>query len=358
VKSWDVIVLGCGVIGASLAREIHKSGSTVLVIERGEPGREASHAAAGMLAPHGGDLPSPLRELAVASAAMYPEFVRELEDEAATRPHEAHVPRIDLRSDGAILIGDESRNVEGARALSESELRKIEPGLDVACPSAAFIQESSVDPRGLMAALVRSLKHRGVELAHGAAVTRIARVKDGFEVHTAKTKYLAAKVLNCCGAWAGEIEGAAQVPAKPRKGQMLSVISREANLLRHVIRTEEVYLVPRSDGRILIGATVEDCGFDKRVLPETIKHMQEVAERIVPALADAKIHETWAGLRPGTPDDLPILGESSVRGYFIATGHFRNGILLAPVTAQIMSQLLRGKPAAHPIKAFSPSRFA
>jgi glycine oxidase len=358
VRSWDVIVLGCGVIGASLARELHKSGAGVLVIERGEPGREASHAAAGMLAPHGGDLPNQLGELAIASAGMYPEFVRELEDEAAARPREPHAPRIDLRSDGAVLLGSETQHVEGARPLSAPELRELEPKLDAAGQSAAFIQESSVDPRGLMGALTRSLKHRGIEVVHGAAATRVVRSGDTLEVHTRKTKYLAPKVVNCCGAWAGEIEGVAAIPAKPRKGQMLSVIPRETPLLRHVIRSEEIYLVPRSDGRILIGATVEDCGFDKQVIPETIKHMQSLAGRIVPALADAKIHEMWAGLRPGTPDDLPILGESSVPGYFIATGHFRNGILLAPVTAQIMSQLLRGEAAAHPIRAFSPARFA
>ncbi len=353
-----MIVLGCGVIGASLARELHKSGATVLVIERGEPGREASHAAAGMLAPHGGDLPGELKELAVASATLYPEFVHELEDEAAARPHEAHVPRMDFRSNGAILIGPEAQHVERARPLSRAEMKELQPGLGHSEPEAVFIQESSVDPRGVMAALVRSLRHRGIEVAHRAAATRIVRSSDSFEVHTAKSKYLARGVVNCCGAWAGEIEGVDAIPAKPRKGQMLSVIPRDKNLLRHVIRREEVYLVPRSDGRILIGATVEDCGFDKQVVPETIKRMQNLAERIVPAIADAKIHESWAGLRPGTPDDLPILGESSLPGYFIATGHFRNGILLAPVTAQIVAQLLRGEAPVHPIQAFSPSRFA
>jgi glycine oxidase len=139
---------------------------------------------------------------------------------------------------------------------------------------------------------------------------------------------------------------------------MFSVIPYKTPFLQHVIRSEEIYLVPRSDGRILIGATVEDCGFNKQVEPDSIKRMQHLAERIVPEIARAKIHETWAGLRPGTPDDLPIIGESSVPGYFIATGHFRNGILLAPVTAKIMSKLLRGEAAGHAIGEFSPSRFA
>jgi glycine oxidase len=357
VKIWDVIVLGCGVIGASLARELNKSGMRVLVIERGEPGREASHAAAGMLAPRGGDLPKELEKLAVASEAMYPEFVRELEDEAVARPHKPHEPSIDLRDQGTILIGSEQ--VGTGRTLSRSEAAKLEPQLASSISGTKFIEESSVDPRGLMSALVHSLKHRGVDLAHGNPAIKVERTGNGgFEVQTTRSKYFGAAVVNCCGAWAGEVEGAAPVPAAPRKGQMLSVIPHAPSLLQHVIRGEEVYLVPRSDGRVLIGATVEDVGFDKHVEPSTIKKMQGLAKKLVPAIAKAKIHESWAGLRPGTPDDLPILGESSVPGYFIATGHFRNGILLAPVTAEIMSKLLLGEAPGYDLKAFSPSRFA
>jgi glycine oxidase len=356
VKSWDVIVLGCGVIGASLARELHKSGASVLVIERGEPGREASHAAAGMLAPFSGEMSPDLIELAVPSARMYPEWGCELEDEAIARSHDKAL-RIDMRGRGTIVLGKEAGHVPPENACDESEQREIEPYL-VPSEKVAFACENSVDPRGLMDTLLRCLKHRGVAIAHGAGVKSVEVHGGSFEVETGRARYLAARVVNCCGAWAGEITAPFKVPARPRKGQMLSVIPRKTPLLRHVIRSEEIYLVPRTDGRILIGATVEDCGFDKQVIPETIKHMQKLAERIVPALADARIHEMWAGLRPGTPDDLPILGESSVPGYFIATGHFRNGILLAPVTAQIMSQLLRGEAAAHPINAFSPARFA
>ena len=357
MKSWDVIVLGCGVIGASIVRELNKSGMRVLVVEGGEPGREASHAAAGMLAPLGGDLPPELSELAVASAAMYPEFVRELDDEAAARPREPHVLPIDLRNQGTILIGDE--RFEGAIPLNRCEIAKLEPHLAATIARSMFIEESSVDPRGLMAALVRSLKHRGVDLVHGTRATNIVRARDGsFEVHTDKSKYSTGAVVNCCGAWAGEIAGSSRLPTKARKGQMFSVIPRKSPLLQHVIRSEEVYLVPRSDGRILIGATVEDCGFDKKVHPDSILHMQHLAEQLVPEIAKAKIHETWAGLRPGTPDDLPILGESNMPGYFIATGHFRNGILLAPITAGIMARLLRGEATDYPLEAFSPSRFS
>jgi len=248
-------VLGCGVIGASLARELHKSGARVLVVERGEPGREASHAAAGMLAPSGGDLPLALHELAEASAAMYPEFARELEDEAAAQPHVSHLPRIDLRSHGTILL-EEAHGLEDAQKLGRVELQKLEPKLSRDISEAFLLEEGSVDPRGLMAALLASLKRRAVDLAHGAAVTRIWRVNDGsFQVDTENTSYSGRCVVNCSGAWAAQIEAPVTIPANPRKGQMLSVIA-PGPLLQHVVRSKEIYLVPRSDGRILIGATV------------------------------------------------------------------------------------------------------
>jgi len=355
VKSWDVIVLGCGVIGACLARELHKCGAHVLVIERGAPGREATHAAAGMLAPSGGDLPLALQELALASAAMYPEFVRELEDEAAAQPHATQVPKIDFRSNGTILLEHQD---EFGRKIGGAELQKLEPELSRQILEGHLLEESSVDPRGVMAALLQSLKHREVHLAHGAAVKRISKAEgSGFEVETEQTTYSAPCVVNCCGAWAGEMEAPSKIPAKPRKGQMLSVISPRP-LLQHVIRSEEVYLVPRSDGRILIGTTVEDVGFDKRVDAGTIKDLQKRAEQLVPALAQTKIHENWAGLRPGTPDDLPVLGATANGGYFVSSGHFRNGILLAPVTALVMSRLIRGESPGFSLQAFSPARFA
>jgi len=349
-----VIVLGVGVIGASLARELDKSGARVLVIERGEPGREASHAAAGMLAPTGGDLPLSLQELALASAAMYPEFVTELEDEAAVAG--AHTSKIDLRSQGTLLL-EHAESV--GKQVGRAELEKLEPELSGSISEARLLEESSVDPRGLIAALLQSLKHREVHLAHGSAVKRILPTEGGsFEIETEQTTYTAQCVVNCCGAWAGEIEAPIKVPARPRKGQMLAVLPPKSSILQHVIRSEGVYLVPRSDGRILIGATVEDVGFDKRVEPEAIKHLQRQAEQLVPALAQAKIHENWAGLRPGTPDDLPVLGETANGGYFVATGHFRNGILLAPITSLVMSRLIRGEAPGFALEAFSPARFA
>jgi glycine oxidase len=139
---------------------------------------------------------------------------------------------------------------------------------------------------------------------------------------------------------------------------MLCLASPSRNLLKHVIRSPEVYLIPRSDGRILAGTTVEEVGFDKRTDVATIQRLHQAAIAIVPALHNGKILEDWAGLRPGTPDSLPILGETATRGYYVATGHFRDGILLAPITAQIMAEVITGTGCNYDLTPFSPARFS
>jgi glycine oxidase len=138
---------------------------------------------------------------------------------------------------------------------------------------------------------------------------------------------------------------------------MLSVVGASRNVLRHVIRAPDVYLVPRSDGRIVIGSTLEEAGYDKRTDVDTIQRLHHAAIRMVPALSEARMLEAWAGLRPGTPDALPILGASTIPGYFVATGHFRDGILLAPITAHLMAQVITGTKPELDISAFSPARF-
>jgi glycine/D-amino acid oxidase-like deaminating enzyme len=176
-------------------------------------------------------------------------------------------------------------------------------------------------------------------------------------VTTSKTSYKAAAVVNCAGAWAGQI-GPLALPSRPVKGQMVCFAMPQRDTLRHVVRSPEIYLIPRSDGRLLAGATVEEAGFDKRTVPDTIQHLRRAAIAILPALEQARVLEDWAGLRPGTPDSLPILGETSIPSYFVATGHFRDGILLAPVTAQIVAQVVAGQNTGFDLTPFSAGRFA
>lgn len=221
-----------------------------------------------------------------------------------------------------------------------------------------FLEERSVDPRALTTAALETAKRRGVDVSSGEEVTGLNFSQpNACTVLTKKTSYSAAKVVNCAGAWSGQI-GPHKFPTRPVKGQMLCLISPYRDLLRHVIRAPEVYLIPRSDGRILVGATVEEAGFDKRTYAPTIQRLRRAAIALIPELRNAKILEDWAGLRPGTPDALPILGETSTRGYFVATGHFRDGILLAPITSQQMTQVIEGKEPDYDLAPFSPARFS
>lgn len=366
MKTWDVVIIGGGIIGVSLALSLNKHGAEVLIVDKGEPGREASHAAAGMLAHC--EQSEALRPLAVASARLYPEFVHEIEDESGLRT--------DYRRDGTIVVlsGEEEEPFcDGGRRLDAADLAELEPKLSPPTTGAAWLPEATVDPRALAGAAVKAARHRGIQFSSGTAVTGIDVSNLGIAgVITAKTRFPAAAVVNCAGAWAGEIAGPLQLPVRPVKGQMLDVIpeskfiahgagvtpaQENAPLLRHVVRAPDIYLVPRSDGRITIGSTVEDAGFDKRVQPDTIQRLHQAAANLLPEIGEAKIHEAWAGLRPGSPDNLPLLGQAGADGYFVASGHFRDGILLAPITARLMTQVIRGEQPEFDLEPFNPMRF-
>jgi glycine oxidase len=283
---------------------------------------------------------------------MYPEFAHELQDESGID--------VDLRDQGTILFPAEHLHPSpGCGAgIAPPPLAEVEPALADPGIPAVFLQERSVDPRALGTAALRAAKHRDVDISSGTEVKDVLLLSGRVTgVRTEKTSYAAAAVVNCAGAWAGHIPPH-QFPTRPVKGQMLSVVGASRNVLRHVIRAPDVYLVPRSDGRIVIGSTLEEAGYDKRTDVDTIQRLHHAAIRMVPALSEARMLQAWAGLRPGTPDALPILGAATTPGYFVATGHFRDGILLAPITARLMAQVITGMKPEIDISAFSPSRFA
>jgi glycine oxidase len=242
--------------------------------------------------------------------------------------------------------------------LLPAPLAELEPVLADHKRPCFYLKERSVDPRALTIATIQAAKHRGVNFSSGDTVTSV-NVSGGrvSGLTTTKTTFHCSKVINCAGAWAGQI-GPHKFPTRPVKGQMLCLIAPSRAFLKHVVRSPEIYLIPRTDGRILVGTTVEEAGFDKRTDIATIQRLHRAAIAMVPELRNAKILENWAGLRPGTPDALPILGQTATPGYYVAAGHFRDGILLAPITAEVMSDLVMGNTPAENLSAFSPQRFA
>ena len=362
VRTWDAIIVGGGVIGLSLAWRLKSSGLSVLLLDRQEPGREASYAAGGMIASCDPHIPPELKPLVAASARLYPGFVNELRVESGESA--------DLRDAGTIAcLGDgEAPECSDSRRLTDTEVVALEPLLSLKGQNSWFLHERSVDPRGLTHALIQAARSRGVDFVTGSAAVEILASEGCVAgVKTTHSEYAAGVVVNCCGAWAAQIEPLS-IPTRPVKGQMVCLVPQvgasqagtphRGPLIQHVVRTPDVYIIPRSDGRILLGATVEEVGFDKRVDPDTIQRLRHAAISAIPALADMRIHDAWAGLRPGSPDKLPILGETSLPGYYAATGHYRDGIMLAPITAQGMSELITGGEQEFDLQPFSPLRFA
>lgn len=344
MSSPDVIIAGAGLIGVSIALELHDRGAEVLVLERGEPGREASSAAAGMLAPSDPETPVLLRAIAAESARMFPGFVSRIEALSGMKA--------DFRRQGSIEIMESTQTAlpVNYRKLAPDELRKIEPALETEDLPAFFVEEDSVDPALLTHAALCAAAKKKIEVCGQIEVRELRAQNGGVEVLTSSGRLETKTVIDCRGAWSGP-------PVRPRKGQALYLRSHRPGVLQHVLRAPGVYLVPRSEGKIFAGATVEDIGFDKTVEPQTISRMHQEAARWVPELGSAEVISSWAGLRPGTPDNLPMLGPTDTPGVMIATGHFRNGILLAPVTARIIVDLVAGKPSPLDISAFSPLRF-
>lgn len=371
----DVAVVGGGIIGLAVARAARARGLSVTLLERGELGAGASHVAAGMLAPVSeaeyGEAGRQLLELGVDSLARWPAFARELAEESGIDPG--------LRRSGALMLArdrDEAEALERERELRDglglrtrrlraSEARALEPAL---APTLRLALEApddhSVDPRLAVAALVASARAAGVSLRPGTAVARL--LVDGERVHGVELedgeRLQAGTVVAASGAWAGELAGlpaAAGVPVRPVKGQILRLRDPAGSgLLGRVLRFEGGYVVPRGDGRYVLGATVEERGFDTSLTAGGVLELLREARELLPGLSELVLEELGAGLRPGTPDNLPLIGRGALEGLVWATGHHRNGILLAPLTAAAVVATLEGEPLPAPAAACAPARFA
>ncbi len=366
----DVAIVGGGIIGGSIAFELARLGLRVTLLDRQEPGREASWAAAGMLSP-GPESPDaiPLVPLGRASLDRYPQFVAEIE--------EASGRTVGYRAEGALealFSGDAERELSTlvalhhglglpTEALRVDEARQLEPALGADARAAALLPyEACVDNRALTAAVLVAAAKQGVAIQSGAPVIALQRTGNRCTglVTEGGEKISVAHVVIAAGCYSGRLpEAARYAPMRPVRGQMLALRSERVRLKR-VLRSERGYLVPRDDQtpqKIVLGSTLENVGFEKRVTPAGLERILAAALELVPELAGAEIIETWSGLRPDTPDHLPILGPTDVDGLWMATGHYRNGILLAPITALLFGEWLTGQSLSLSCENFSPLRF-
>jgi glycine oxidase len=376
-RSADVLIGGGGIIGLTIAWRARQKGLSVTVLERGEIGMGTSHVAAGMLAPVAevefGNAGQAALELGLRSAEIWPELAAELE--------QASGEEVGLLRTGTLVLArdeDEARELErqiawrdslGLRTtrLRGSEAREREPGL---APTMRLALEApddhSVDPRLVLMALRRACENAGVLLREHSPVTAVVlddastRVTglalENGEVATASHLVIAT------GAWSGSLAGLppeARVPVRPVKGQILRLRDPAGpGLIDRVVRFEGGYLVPRADGRYVLGATVEERGFELHATAGGVYELLRDAHEVLPGVSELQIEELCVGLRPGTPDNVPVIGPGALAGLTWATGHHRNGILLAPLTAELVLDSLLGERSGNSLLTVcDPLRF-
>ncbi len=366
----DVVIIGGGIIGCAVAHRLSQEKLSVAVIDSAPmPGSEASAAAAGILSPQaeaGG--PSPLLDLCLASRDLYPKWVEQLRQETGID--------VGYCRSGLLYVAfdeEEERELEAryrwqsegglaVEKLDPSDLFKLEPNLSLEARMGLFFpNDYHVDNVQLTRALALAASRRGTifllaRQARGVLSSggRAAGVDMGDE------KIAADYVVNAAGCWAGliKMQLGYRLPVQPARGQMVEVDLGLPPLYTHTLYSRDAYMVARPGGRGLIGSTVELVGFDKSVTIDGLSKLLKGALKLVPKIAASAVLNTWAGLRPYSQDGLPVIGQTEMPGLIVATGHFRNGILLAPITAEIVAELITSGKSSLRIEPFSPLRFA
>ena len=358
-----VLVVGGGIIGCATAYELAKAGCQVTVFERATLGAEASSAAAGLLAPLGESTDTNFAQLALASWRLYPDVVRELEDrtgidvEYVTRGTIYPMSATQTRRDAEAWAVNKEFGVE---VLEGSDVHALEPALSPKIRHAIFVRgDHWLNNQRLVLAYAQAAAAAGVELSTGCNVSRL--VIEGGRVRAVVTEGERVEgdaVLLAAGAWSSELMAplGASLRIEPRRGQMIA-LAHVPPVLTYCVHGE-AYMAPRPSGELVVGATVERAGFQRAVTAEGIAGLLRAAIELVPSLRELPIARTWCGFRPWAPDSLPVLGPwPGVEGLFVATGHFRNGILLAPITARVMTEWITGGQPTVAVKDFLPDRF-
>jgi glycine oxidase len=367
MKPFDAVIAGGGLIGGAIALDLSQAGLRVGLFERGEPGREASWASAGILSP-APESPGMISmvPLGTASMALYPGFVANVEEisgqEVGFRTQgtmDTLFSRDAVRDLSTLIALHHGLGLK-AEPLRPEDARELEPALSPDVEAAALRpDEASIDNRALTQAVLLAAKKSGVEIFAGRHVSAIWREGGRCAGLKLQDENISAKwTIVAAGSFSSSIDGVqSYAPVRPAKGQMISLRADELKIDR-VLWSEKVYLVPRNDGRILAGASVEYVGFDKHVTAGAMEKILSAAIELVPGLANAQIEETWAGLRPDSPDHLPILGPTDLDGLLMATGHFRSGILLTPITARLIREWVTEQRVSTDWERLSPMRFA
>ena len=366
MKSYDAIIAGGGLIGGAIALELARNDLRVALFDSQEPGREASWASAGILSP-APENPAMISMVPIgkASLALYPAFITQVEELSGIKT--GYRARGTVEALSSRHAREELNTIVAlhrglglaAEAISAKEARELEPALSEELEAAVLRpNEASVDNRLLTKSLIEAAKRSGAEIHAGKSVQAVWREASRCHGAVVNGEKISAKyTIIAAGAFSSQIVGAGDyAPVRPAKGQMIS-LRCEAARIECVLWSERIYLVPRNDGRILCGATLEHVGFDKTVTAAGILANLDAAIQLAPVLAGARVEEQWAGLRPDSPDHLPILGPAGFDGLLIATGHYRSGVLLTPITAKLIGQLLLQVTPSVDCEKFSPLRF-
>jgi glycine oxidase len=364
----DVIVVGGGAVGASISLQLAKAGARVALLERGAIGAEATGASAGMLiAHHGRGTPEPFARLSEESARLFPALAEELRERIGAdigfRPLTMLEVALDeteeqeLRRERAW----EADHGVSVRWLDPGAALDIEPALNPAVRGATYYTaDHQLLPRQFAEAMARAAAELGADIREGVAVDRLLVEGDrvagvGFGMESLRADETVLATGSWSHAWGRDLN--ASIPVRPIRGQMVA-LQRYGSGLRTVISGANGYVVAKPDGRMIAGTTVEDVGFEGRPTVDGISSILARIPRLSPRLSNATVTAVWAGLRPGTPDGLPILGRVAPwRGVTLATGHFRNGILLAPITAELIGDLLQRRSPRFDLTPYDPARF-